>query len=168
MTSARYSIFEPSKDNFSLNRNVIAYGLVIIGFITMLLPIDINETFRIYYILLTSIIFLYFLITSLWAYQPLKGEIKGELEFGLTVIIINKEEFKISDLEAIYLHYEDYFGERKYYVKGNLNQNIRQGVKNYISFSDSLNLTHTYYFRVNDNEDALKLLPFINKYNGAY
>lgn len=165
MTSARYSIFEPSTTKFNLSRNVIGYGLVVIGFVTRLISIKVNETFRIYYILLTFIIFLYFLITSLWSYEPLKGEINGELEFRPNSLSINELEFTISELDEVYLHYEDYFGERKHYIKGNLNQNIRLGVKNYISFLDASGSEHVYYFQVKNKEDAQKLLPFINRYN---
>lgn len=165
MMPTRYSIFEPSTTKFKLSRNVIGYGLVIIGFATMLSPIKINETFRIYYILLTFVVFLYFLITSLWSYEPLRGEINGELEFRPNSLIINELEYKTSDLDEIYLHYEDYFGEKKHYIKGDLNQNIRQGVGNYIYFSDASGSEHIYYFRVENEEDAQKLLPFIKRYN---
>lgn len=165
MVSAKYVIFEPSTTKFNLNRNIIAYSLVVFGFLTMLAPIEINETFRIFYILITFIIFLYFLITSLWSYQPLNGELKGELEFKQDTVIVNDQEFKIAELNNIYLHYEDYFGEKKHYIKGNLTQNLRQGVKNYITFSDASNVVHIYYFKIENKEDASSLLPFINSYN---
>jgi len=144
---------------------VIAYSLVVFGFATMLTPIEINETFRIFYILITFIVVLYFLITSLWSYQPLNGELKGELEFKQNSVIVNDQEFKISELNNIYLHYEDYFGERKHYIKGDLTQNLLQGVGNYISFSDASNIVHIYYFKIENKQDALDLSPFINRYN---
>ncbi len=165
MVAAKYTIFEPSTTNFSLNRNIIAYSLVFFGFATMLTPIEVNETFRIFYILITFVVFLYFLITNLWSYQPLNGELKGELEFKLNAVIINSQEFKIAELSNIYLHYEDYFGERKHYTKGDLTQNLRQGVGNYITFSDASNVAHIYYLKIENKEDALNLLPFINNYN---
>jgi|GEM_PF-4546912 len=165
MAAAKYTIFEPSTTKFTLNRNVIAYGLVVFGFMAMLTPIKINETFRIFYILITFVVFLYFLITSLWSYQPLNGELKGQLEFKQNAVIVNDQEFKIAELNNIYLHYEDYFGERKHYIKGNLSQNLRQGVGNYITFSDASNVAHIYYFKIENKESALNLLPLINSYN---
>ena len=165
MQSARYAIFEPKNRIIKLNRNVIAYGLVVVGFIVHYLPITINETFRFYYILFTFFICLYFLITSFWFYQPLNGKINGELEFMPDVIIVNETQFKIYEQNVVYLHYEDYFGERKYYSKGNLNQALQQGVKNYIQFADASGCQHKYYFRIDNQEEAEKLIPFINRYN---
>lgn len=90
---------------------------------------------------------------------------QGEIEFMIDNISINGNVFRLSDIYAVHLHVEDYFGERKFYRKGNLNQTLQQGTKNFIQFIDTSNFQHKFYFKIDSKEDLEQLLPFIKRYN---
>jgi hypothetical protein len=161
-----FDIFEPDKKKFRLTPNLIVYSLwfLTIGFFWMLdgvLPII--KEIRTYVACGIFLISLYYLITSFFKYEPLKGILKGKIIFNNDAMIANEKIYDLKSIRDIDFGFINFYGELSTGWRGNFNPLISQGVNNFIKFTDSSNQSVQVYFRIQGKHGSQALYPFINE-----
>ena len=158
-----YDIFEPSNQRIKISRNMIVFGLVGIGLLTAITPIEINDTLRFYYIAFVFLYFLFCSITIFFTYKPLYGKIEGKLEFRSDVVMYGDYRIDLSQVKSINFHFRDYKGQFKY-IRRSFNQMKSQGVNNSFEYTDMRGDTCEVFFRLEHPDDHKNLELLIDHY----
>lgn len=166
MDRISFDVFEPDKKKFQLTPNLIVYILwfLAIGFFWLLDGVfSIIIEIRAYVAWGVFLISLYYLITSFFKYEPLKGVIKGKIIFNNDAIIVNEKVYELKNIRDIDFGFINFYGELSAGWRGNFNPLLSQGVNNFIQFIDSDNHPVQVYFKIQGKHGSQALYPFINE-----
>jgi hypothetical protein len=166
MDRISFDIFEPEEKKFRLTPNFIVYSLwfsAIDLFWIMDGVLPIIKEIRLYVACGIFLISIYYLITSFFNYEPLKGVLKGKIVFNNDAIIINEKVYDLKSIRDIDFGFLNFFGELSTGWRGNFNPLLSQGVSNFIKFTDSDNQPVQVYFRIQGRHGSQALYPFINE-----
>ena len=165
MDRVSFDIFGLEKKRFHLTPNAVVYGLwgLLILFLWAfegILPV--GSTVRWLLIMAVFLINMFFLITSFFRYEPLKGTMNGKIIFNDDEMVVNGHSYKLIEVKNIDFRFGNFYGERGMGLRGNFNPLVSQGVNNYISFDNKSGETKQVYFRMVNKHSSLSLHPFIN------
>ena len=165
MDRISFDIFEPEKKRFHVTPNLVVYSFW--GFLILFLwalggVVPVGSTVRNMSIGVVFLVNMFFLITSFFRFEPLRGRMNGKIIFNEDEMVIGSHAFKLKEIKNIDFHFGDFYGSRSLAIRGNFNPMLSQGVNNFISFDDKSGETKLVYFRMMTNHSSLTLHPFIN------
>ncbi|OKS89101.1 hypothetical protein [Mucilaginibacter polytrichastri] len=168
MDKLTFTIFEPDNKRFRWTPDwiiVLLYGSLLIMFWVLDgMPADSAlTTLKNLYLVSVVILSIYFIISSFWTYEPLKGKINGEVEFSKDYIKIKNELYNLNEISNVEFHFNKFHGESLVRLYNSVNGILSQGVNNSVLFTDNENQTHQVYFRLDAKNEYLSLSPFINQ-----
>ena len=163
MDRVSYEIFIPEEKRFRVTPNLIVFSVwfLAIGILWTFEDAPITKEIRGYVALGVFLISLYYLVTSFFTYEPLRGILKGEIVFGNNVITIDNEIYELKDIKNIDFGFVNYYGELKT-IRGNFNPGLSQGVRNFITFTYRNDQLVKVYFKLYGKYGSEALYPFIN------
>jgi len=164
MDKLSFPIYEPAEKKFKITPNLIVFGLWLIT-ITFFWLFDSsfspNSNFKSYCLTIVFVVTMYFLITSIFSYEPLNGVMNGEIIFEEDKIEINEKVFELKNINKLDFGFGDFYGDRSL-ASYNFNPSLSQGVGNSVSFTDNTGQTHKIYFKLMSRNQYKNLYPFIN------
>jgi hypothetical protein len=164
MDRLSFDIFIPEKKfRFTPNWIVTILWGVTLGFFWIFDHIvPPNGTFGIIWLVCVFLVSLYYMISSFFTYEPLKGIMKGKIIFEKTSIVIDEKIYELKDITGIDFGFVDYYGGFRSISGANFNPLLSQGVNNFIEFKDNSKAVIRTYFRIQSKHGSMTLYPFIN------
>lgn len=167
MGNPSYRVYEPKGSEETISKNQVVFGLWAFGLIFFwafeecLQPGDLYSSFKFMYILGVLALSLYWLFVRLWTYEPLNGNLDGDIQFRTTSFIINNQVVQLENLVKIDIHGMDYYGRRIRLSGIDFEANLSQGVGNFIEFTSIENISTRVYFKQSIECQYRELRPFI-------
>jgi hypothetical protein len=168
MDKTSFIIFTPDGKKFHWTPNWIA---LIFGFLPLCIcacfqdglhqNANLSSITTTYFILL-GVMAMGCIFVSFFIHKPLNGKLEGEIIFENDSIIINDKKYMLRTINDLDFLFADYYGKMSSNGR-DLNPKLYQGVGNYITFSDNMNVTQTLYFQMLNKDSHLALSPFINE-----
>ncbi|MES2061437.1 MAG: hypothetical protein V4456_05920 [Bacteroidota bacterium] len=162
MEKISFDIYIPDKKRFRFTPNTIVL-IIWLSLITIFgiwgeyIP---SET-RTYASIIGCCITIFYIIRSLIAYAPLRGQFKGKIEFTNDAIIINNKPYYIKGIKKIDFYFGDYYGEIRSGYRS-VNPKLSQGVNNSIEFATIDDVLYNIQFKIRTPKGYFVLSPFIN------
>jgi hypothetical protein len=168
MDTVSFPIYEPDGKKFHWSPDTIVFPLWIMPMLIAYIFEDYfkrNNTFHSFittYIIIISIVFLYFLIISFFKHEPLNGTLNKKISFRMEGILVDDRLFKLEDLTDVDFRFYDYYGDRSHSTGRSLNPKMSQGVSNYVAFTNN-GVDQKIFFQLKEKDDYKLLVPFINE-----
>jgi hypothetical protein len=166
MERLSFDIFKSEKKKFRLTPNWIVLSLWAITILFLWIFDSVfppNSAGRVIWLACVLAVTIYYLISSFFAYEPLKGILNGKIIFENGSITLYKEVFELKDISGLDFEFKDFCGKRILQMGANCNPTLSQGVGNYITFIDKNSQTQLIYFKLETKQSYLLLSPFINE-----
>jgi hypothetical protein len=167
MEDSKYQIFEQSEAKKIVSYNWIMFRIwafaLTFFWVTekYFVPNDFYKGFKNTYLILAVLLSTYFLLVGLWSYKPLKGELRGYIEFKMDSIDIDNETFQLKNITQMDISNSDYYGRQTRGIRLDFSPGLSQGVNNYIEFTDTSGFYRKVYFKKTSKDQYKELSDFI-------
>jgi hypothetical protein len=157
--SEAFQIFIAQPKRFYFPRELGILFIWILSFISIYFLQDIG----ILLLVITLITTIVLMVTRFFSYKPLKGILSGELKFDNDAFYIDFDKYILTEITKADFQLSDYYGHRDVPIgRSEIFKSVRsQGVDNYFEYTDIGQESYLVYFKLKDQYDYRRLLPFI-------
>jgi len=153
MESVRFQIFQASQDKKKISTNLMLCTAWIFTLLFLCIADQyftqnnsLNE-FKYFYLLISGLTSVCWIIIGFWIYKPLNGELKGYIEFNSGSFTIDEETFYLDDIRRFDMYGDDYYGRQTRQTALEFSPGLSQGVSNFFEFTDASNCMRKIYFK---------------------
>ena len=166
MDRISFDIFIPDPKKFHWTPNTIVFGLwfTAIALLWLLKSyIPPGSTLQVIILICVLAVTFYYLITSFFKYQPLRGVLEGRIIFNDDAIIVDDKTYDLKAISSLDFRFIDYYGEMRSISGANFDALLSQGIHNFVEFKDASAQNVKVYFRIQGKHGSMTLYPFINQ-----